>query len=66
VTEKPVRVKVKVEKLNPNVSVVFAGTNMLTGAGDEQTAVRFSLDATGAVSKIYTRDKALIRAGDKP
>jgi hypothetical protein len=45
---------------------VFAGTNTLTGAGDEQTAVRFSLDATGAVSKIYTRDKALIRAGDKP
>ena len=38
----------------------------LTGAGDEQTAVRFSLDATGAVSKIYTRNKALIRAGDKP
>ena len=66
VTEKPVRVKVKVEKLNPNVSVVFAGTNTLTGAGDEQTAVRFSLDATGTVSKIYTRDKALIRAGDKP
>ena len=66
VTEKPVRVKVKVEKLNPKVSVVFAGTNTLAGAGDEQTAVRFSLDATGAVSKIYTRDKALIRAGDKP
>jgi len=66
VTGKPLPVKVKVEKLNPNVTVVFAGTNTLTGAGDEQTAVRFSLDATGAVSKIYTRNKTLIRAGDKP
>jgi hypothetical protein len=66
VTGKPLPVKVKVEKLNPNVTVVFAGTNTLTGAGDEQTAVRFSLDAAGAVSKIYTRNKTLIRAGDKP
>ena len=66
VTGNPVPVKVKVEKLNPSVSVVFAGTNILTGAGNEQTAVRFSLDAIGNVSKIYTRDKALIRAGDKP
>ena len=65
VTGRPLPVKVKVEKLNPSVTVIFAGTNTLTGAGDEQTAVRFSLDATGAVSDIYTRKKALISAGDK-
>ena len=65
ITGNPVPVKVKVEKLNPNVSVVFAGTNTLTGAGDEQTAVRFSLNGSGKVSNIYTRDKALIRAADK-
>ena len=61
---RPVPVKVKVEKLNPQVSVVYAGTNQLTGAGDEQTAVRFSLDATGAVTNMTSRNKLLIRAAD--
>ena len=61
---RPVPVKVKVEKLNPQVSVVYAGTNQLTGAGDEQTAVRFSLDATGAVTNMTSRSKLLIRAAD--
>ena len=60
-TGRPVPVKVKVEKLNPQVSVVYAGTNQLTGAGDEQTAVRFSLDATGAVIRLTSRNKLLIR-----
>lgn len=63
-TGKPVPVKVKVEKLNPQVSVIFAGTNILTGAGDEQTAIRFRLDAAGAVLDMATRDKLLIRAED--
>lgn len=61
---RPVPVKVKVEKLNPQVTVVFAGVTQLTGAGDEQTAVRFSLDATGAVTKMTSRHKLLIRADD--
>jgi hypothetical protein len=59
-----VPVKVKVEKLNPQVKVIFAGTNTLDGAGDEQTAVRFKLDATGKVLGLATRDKLLIRAED--
>ena len=33
-------------------------------AGDEQTAVRFRLDATGEVQEMATRDKLLIRAED--
>jgi len=63
-TGRPVPVKVKVEKLNPQVKVIFAGTNELSGAGDEQTAVRFRLDATGQVLEMAMRDKLLIRAED--
>ena len=63
-TGRPVPVKVKVEKLNPQVKVIFAGTNELTGAGDEQTAIRFRLSATGEVLDMATRDKLLIRAED--
>ncbi|MBL6761170.1 MAG: hypothetical protein ISQ19_00560 [PS1 clade bacterium] len=63
-TGQPVPVKVKVEKLNPQVKVVFAGTNELTGAGDEQTAIRFRLSPTGEVLEMATRDKLLIRAED--
>ncbi len=63
-TGRPVPVKVKVEKLNPQVSVIFAGVTNLTGAGDEQTAVRFALDATGGVTSLTSRNKLLIRADD--
>ncbi len=61
-TGRPVPVKVKVEKLNPTVKVVFAGTTSLNGAGDEQTAIRFKLDATGDVLETASRHKLLIRA----
>lgn len=66
-TGRPVPVKVKVEKLNPQVKVIFAGTTELTGAGDEQTAVRMRMDATGKVLEMASRNKLLIRAtqGDK-
>ena len=63
-TGRTVPVKVKVEKLNPSVKVIYAGTNELTGAGDEQTAVRFNLDATGGVTSLTSRNKLLIRAED--
>ena len=58
-TGRTVPVKVKVEKLNPSVKVIYAGTNELTGAGDEQTAVRFNLDATGGVTSLTSRNKLL-------
>jgi hypothetical protein len=61
---RPVPVKVKVEKLNPTVKVIYAGVNTLTGAGDEQTAVRFRLDAAGELLGMATRNKMLIRAAD--
>lgn len=39
----PLPVSVKVEKLNPSVKVIFYDTLNLTGTGDEQTVVRFTL-----------------------
>lgn len=64
-TGRPVPVKVKVEKLNPQVKVIFAGTTDLTGAGDEQTAVRLRMDATGEILEMASRNKLLIRATER-
>lgn len=64
-TGRPVPVKVKVEKLNPQVKVIFAGTTELTGAGDEQTAVRLRMDATGEILEMASRNKLLIRATER-
>ena len=63
----PLPVTVKVEKLNPEVSLVFYGTRNLKGTGDEQTAVRFRLDADGNVSGTNELQKRLLtQALDKP
>jgi hypothetical protein len=47
---RPLPVKVKVEKLNPTVTVVFYETLELKGAGDEQTAVRFTLKGQDVIN----------------
>ncbi|MAM61776.1 hypothetical protein [Maritimibacter sp. UBA3975] len=46
----PLPVSVKVEKLNPSVKVVFYQTLELTGTGNEQTAVRFTLEGNEVVN----------------
>ena len=46
----PLPVTIKVEKLNPEVQLVYYGTRELTGVGDEQTAVRFTIGADGRVA----------------
>jgi len=56
----PLPVTVKVEKLNPAVSMIFYGTRELLGVGDEQTAVRFTLDSEGAVVGTNELQKALL------
>lgn len=61
-SEAPVPVSIKVEKINPSLSVVYYDTLVLKQKGDEQTAVRFTLDSTGAVSDINTRQVSLIQA----
>jgi hypothetical protein len=55
----PVPVTVKVERINPSVEVVFYGTVELDHRGDEQTAIRFTLDAEGNPSNLNNRFKSL-------
>ncbi len=56
----PLPVTVKVEKLNPTVTLVYYGTRELTGVGDEQTAVRFTLNAEGEVVSTSELQKPLL------
>jgi hypothetical protein len=60
-----VPVTVKVEKLNPSASVVHYSTVNLTRQGQEETMVRFTLDAQGNVSDVNSRPKSLIAATRK-
>ena len=53
-------VTVKVEKLNPEVSLVYYGKRELTGAGDEQTAVRFTIGPEGEVEGTNELPKSLL------
>ena len=54
-------VAVRVEKLNPKVSVIYYGVKDLTHSGDEQTAVRFTLDSAGNVSDVNERQISLVQ-----
>ncbi|MCZ6853816.1 MAG: hypothetical protein O7G86_07840 [Gammaproteobacteria bacterium] len=58
--KKPLPVSVKVEKLNPTVTLVYYGTRELTGVGDEQTAVRFTIGADGEVTGTNELKKSLL------
>jgi len=56
----PVPATVKVQKLNPTAQVVFDNTVIVDHTGDEKTAVRFTLDASGKVIDVNSRQKSLI------
>lgn len=63
----PLDVSVKVEKLNPSVSVIYYGEHQLNGSGDEKTAIRFTLDAEGNLLNTNQIPKELLtRATSKP
>jgi hypothetical protein len=62
----PVPVSVKVEKLNPSVQVVHYGTMMLESAGTERTAVRFSIDGSGAIVDVNSHEKSLLQTLRNP
>lgn len=53
-------VSVKVEKLNPEVKLIYYGQHFLTGAGKELTAVRFTLDTKGNSIGINSLQKSLL------
>lgn len=56
----PLPVSVKVEKINPRVSLIYYGSVELDGTGDEETAIRFKVDEDGAVIGTSTREKSLV------
>jgi len=62
----PLPVTVKIEKLNPSVSLIFYGTRELMGVGDEQTAVRFTIDANGDVVGTNELQKRLLTKALNP
>ncbi len=63
----PLDVSVKVEKLNPSVSVIYYGEHQLNGSGDEKTAIRFTLDTEGNLLNTNQIPKELLtRATSKP
>jgi hypothetical protein len=56
-----VPVSVKVEKINPEVSVVYFGTTDLVREGQEETVARFTLDNDGNVTGLNSVPKSLIQ-----
>ena len=56
----PTPVTVKVEKINPKVSVVYYDTITLVKKSDEKTAIRFVIDADGNVTGTNSRQISLV------
>tara|TARA_Y100000589_G_scaffold39861_1_gene33381 strand:+ start:180 stop:788 length:609 start_codon:yes stop_codon:yes gene_type:complete len=56
----PTTVKVKVEKINPKLELIYFNDFFLKKTGDEITAVRFTLDDRGNVLDINQLQKPLI------
>lgn len=56
---KPVPVKVRVDKVNPQLEVVYYDTLTMEKVGDEKTAVRFTIDANGSIVNINSIEKKL-------
>jgi hypothetical protein len=56
----PLKVKVKVEKINPRLEVVYFNDFFLKKIGDEITAVRFILDDKGNVLDLNQLQKPII------
>ncbi len=64
--KEPVPVTVKVEKLNPTVTLVYYGVHHLNGVGQEITATRFELDGSGQPVRLGSLQKSLLsRIGNK-
>jgi hypothetical protein len=62
-----VPVSIKVEKLNPTASVVFYGSRDFDHKGQEETFVRFTVDAEGKIQDVNTgQPTSLVKAVRKP
>ncbi|MGH8119028.1 MAG: hypothetical protein ACRESK_00265 [Gammaproteobacteria bacterium] len=56
---KPVDVKVRVDKVNPQLEVVYYDTMTMEKVGDEKTAVRFTIDINGGLVNVNSVEKKL-------
>jgi hypothetical protein len=56
----PLSAKVKVEKLNPRLEVVFYGDVILNAEGDERTAVRFSIRPDGGFGDVNRLPRSIV------
>ena len=56
---KPVSVKVRVDKVNPQLEVIYYDTLTMDKVGDEKTAVRFTIDANGSLVNVNSIEKKL-------
>jgi hypothetical protein len=56
----PLSAKVKVEKLNPRLEVVFYGDVILNAEGDERTAVRFSIRPDGGFADVNRLPRSIV------
>ncbi len=65
-TGEPIPVSVKVEKLNPKLTVVHYGQVILDRKLDEKTAVRFTLNAEGNVTRLDDTFKSLSQLAITP
>lgn len=57
----PVDVEVKIQKLNPSISVVAAKTVHLTKIWEEQTAFRINIDSDKVVQSVNSLQKGLLQ-----
>lgn len=62
----PVTTTVKVEKLNPTVTVVFYGSAELAAQGDERTLVRFTVAPDATVGGVSSLAKRLVPLRRRP
>ena len=62
-TGKPVDVNVRLVKVNPALKVIYYGTLTLEKTGDEKTAFRFNILATGEIANVNFIPKKLVSFG---
>lgn len=58
---KPVPVNVRVDKVNPQLEVIYYGTLNMEKIGDEKTAVRFTIGGDGSIRNINSVEKLLTK-----
>ena len=62
-TGNPVKVTVRVDKVNPSLEVAYYDTVTLEHKGEEKTALRFRINEDGGISGINHIPKSLVMAG---